>query len=87
MKIIVNKILGTVSLLLLCNKAEKYPKKFQNLTVCTMHYASILSLGLLSKSALYTLLTQHVEEKPVSNIALLDYSVDDFSPNESESDV
>ena len=52
-----------------------------------MHYASILSLGLLSKSALYTLLTQHVEEKPVSNIALLDYSVDDFSPNESESDV
>ena len=52
-----------------------------------MHYASILSLGLLSKSALYTLLTQHVEEKPVSNIALLDYSVDDFSPDESESDV
>ena len=36
MKIIVNKILGTVSLLLLCNKAEKYPKKFQNLTVCIM---------------------------------------------------
>jgi len=85
MKIIVNKILGTVSLLLLCNKAEKYPKKIPK-PHC-MHYASILSLGLLSKSALYTLLTQHVEEKPVSNIALLDYSVDDFSPNESESDV
>ena len=33
------------------------------------------------------LLTQHVKEKPVSNIALFDYGVNDFSPNESESDV
>ena len=31
--------------------------------------------------------TQHVEEKPVSDVTFLDYSVDDFSSDESESDV
>lgn len=32
-------------------------------------------------------LTQHVEEEPVSHITLLDYSVDDLSSDESESNV
>ena len=32
-------------------------------------------------------LTQHVKEKPVTNITFLDYCVDDLSSNESESDV
>ena len=31
--------------------------------------------------------TQHVKEKPVSDIAFLDYCVDDFSSDKSESDV
>ena len=32
-------------------------------------------------------ITQHVEEKPISDIAFLDYCVDDFSSDKSESDV
>ena len=31
--------------------------------------------------------TQHVEEKPISDVTFLDYGIDDLSSNESESDV
>ena len=33
------------------------------------------------------ILTQHVEEEPVSHVRLLDDGVDDFPPDESEPDV
>ena len=36
---------------------------------------------------IWCIITQHVEEKPISDIAFLDYCVDDFSSDESESDV
>lgn len=46
-----------------------------------IYFAFLLIIGTKLKP------TQHVEEKPVSDITFLDYGIDDFSSNESESDV